>query len=67
MGGRTESLEGLLTDVGAKVTKQPCASGIPSHHVHILEMNGDSYQLIQSKRCQRGTRSVHLPESQLEG
>ena len=28
-----------------------------THHVHILEMNGDSYRLHQSKRRQRGTRS----------
>ena len=28
-----------------------------THHVHILEMNGDSYRLKQSKRRQRGTRS----------
>ena len=28
-----------------------------THHVHILEMNGDSYRLKQSKRRQRDTRS----------
>ena len=37
-----------------------------THHVHILEMNGDSYRLKQSKRRQRSTRSVdpsdHPPE-----
>ena len=26
-----------------------------THHVHILEMNGDSYRLKQSKRRQRQT------------
>ena len=29
-----------------------------THHVHILEMNGDSYRLKQSKQRQRGTRSA---------
>ena len=28
-----------------------------THHVHILEMNGDSYRLKQSKRRQRGARA----------
>ncbi len=28
-----------------------------THHVHILEMNGESYRLRQSKRRQRSTRS----------
>jgi DNA replication protein DnaC len=28
-----------------------------THHVHILEMNGDSYRLRQSKRRQRSPRS----------
>jgi len=28
---------------------------ISTHHVHILEMNGDSYRLKQSKQRQRQT------------
>ena len=32
-----------------------------THHVHILEMNGESYRLKQSKRRQRGTRSPEDP------
>ena len=31
-----------------------------THHVHILEMNGDSYRLKQSKRRQRGMRSPEI-------
>ena len=38
-----------------------------THHVHILEMNGDSYRLKQSKRRQRGTRSVRHPGSPIRG
>jgi DNA replication protein DnaC len=38
-----------------------------THHVHILEMNGDSYRLKQSKRRQRGTRSADTPENPSEG
>ena len=34
-----------------------------THHVHILEMNGDSYRLKQSKRRQRGTRAATIPDS----
>ena len=33
-----------------------------THHVHILEMNGDSYRLKQSKRRQRGAPVTDLPE-----
>ncbi len=33
-----------------------------THHVHILEMNGDSYRLKQSKRRQHGTRSAGPPD-----
>ena len=33
-----------------------------THHVHILEMNGDSYRLKQSKRRQRGARTTNLPD-----
>ena len=33
-----------------------------THHVHILEMNGDSYRLKQSKRRQRDTRSANIPD-----
>jgi len=38
-----------------------------THHVHILEMNGDSYRLKQSKRRQRGTRSADPPDNRPEG
>ena len=34
-----------------------------THHVHILEMNGGSYRLKQSKRRQRGARAANLPDS----
>jgi len=34
-----------------------------THHVHILEMNGDSYRLKQSKRRQRGARTADIPDS----
>jgi DNA replication protein DnaC len=33
-----------------------------THHVHILEMNGDSYRLKHSKRRQRGTRVTDIPD-----
>ena len=29
-----------------------------THHVHILEMNGESYRLAHSKRCRRATSSA---------
>jgi DNA replication protein DnaC len=32
-----------------------------THHVHILEMNGDSYRLKQSKRRQRDMRATDAP------
>ncbi len=38
-----------------------------THHVHILEMNGDSYRLNQSKRRQRDTRSGDPPDNPPEG
>ena len=38
-----------------------------THHVHILEMNGDSYRLKQSKRRQRGTHSADTPDHSSEG
>jgi DNA replication protein DnaC len=38
-----------------------------THHVHILEMNGDSYRLKQSKRRQRGPRSADPPDNRPEG
>jgi DNA replication protein DnaC len=38
-----------------------------THHVHILEMNGDSYRLKQSKRRQRATRASDTPDYQPEG
>ena len=34
-----------------------------THHVHILEMNGDSYRLNQSKRRQPSTRAAATPDS----
>ena len=37
-----------------------------THHVHILEMNGDSYRLEQSKRRQRGARATTIPDSPSE-
>ena len=37
-----------------------------THHVHILEMNGDSYRLKQSKRRQRGARATDIPDSSPE-
>jgi hypothetical protein len=33
-----------------------------THHVHILEMNGDSYRLKQSKRRQRVAEVVNSPD-----
>ena len=33
-----------------------------THHVHILEMNGESYRLAQSKRCRRTTSSPTDPQ-----
>ncbi len=37
-----------------------------THHVHILEMNGDSYRLKQSKRRLRAKRATDLPDSPSE-
>ena len=34
-----------------------------THHVHILEMNGDSYRLAHSKRRSRRARPEPLPEN----
>ena len=34
-----------------------------THHVHILEMNGDSYRLRQSKRRQSAARGATSPEN----
>ena len=34
-----------------------------THHVHILEMNGDSYRLKQSKRRQRQPQAAELSET----
>ena len=34
-----------------------------THHVHILEMNGDSYRLRRSKRHQRAARAASIPDS----
>jgi DNA replication protein DnaC len=33
-----------------------------THHVHILEMNGDSYRLKQSKRRRPYARAADIPE-----
>ena len=33
----------------------------PTHHVHILEMNGESYRLATSKKAQR--RQTHAPQN----
>jgi len=38
-----------------------------THHVHILEMNGDSYRLKQSKRRQRGSQSADTRDHLSEG
>ena len=38
-----------------------------THRCHILEMNGDSYRLKQSKQRQRRTRSVESSENPSEG
>ena len=38
-----------------------------THHVHILELNGDSYRLKQSKRRQRGTRFTCTADNPPEG
>ena len=38
-----------------------------THHVHILEMNGDSYRLRQSKRRQRGARSSDTSDNSPDG
>ena len=37
-----------------------------THHVHILEMNGDSYRLKQSKRRARSTPDDTQPDEQLQ-
>jgi len=37
-----------------------------THRVHILEMNGDSYTVKQSKRRQRGARATDPPDSPSE-
>ena len=37
-----------------------------THHVHILEMNGDSYRLKQSKRRQRVAEVVNSPANPLD-
>ena len=35
-----------------------------THHVHILEMNGDSYRLKQSRRRQRQPQAAELSDTQ---
>jgi DNA replication protein DnaC len=37
-----------------------------THHVHILEMNGDSYRLKQSKRRQRQPQAAKLSDTQTQ-
>ena len=37
-----------------------------THHVHILEMNGDSYRLKQSKRRQRQPQAAQLSDNQTQ-
>ena len=37
------------------------------NHVYILEIDGDSYSLKQSKRRQRGTHSTSTADNQSEG
>src|SRR5437588_9256555 len=37
-----------------------------THHVHILEMNGDSYRLKQSKRRQRQPQAAQLSDKQTQ-
>ena len=37
-----------------------------THHVHILEMNGDSYRLKQSKRRQRQPQAAELSDTQTQ-
>jgi len=34
-----------------------------THHVHILELNGDSYRLKQSKRRQRQPQAAELSDN----
>jgi hypothetical protein len=36
-----------------------------THHVHILEMNGDSYRLKQSGRRQRQPQAAELSDTKL--
>jgi TfoX/Sxy family transcriptional regulator of competence genes len=37
-----------------------------THHVHILELNGDSYRLKQSKRRQRQPQAAELSDTQTQ-
>ena len=37
-----------------------------THHVHILELNGDSYRLKQSKRRQRQPQAAKLSDTQTQ-
>src|SRR5262249_6638253 len=37
-----------------------------THHVHILEMNGDSYRLKQSRRRQRQPQAAELSDTQTQ-
>jgi hypothetical protein len=46
--------------------RSPRPADPPRHHVHILEMNGDSYQLKQSKRRYRSTPADTPPAETLQ-
>ena len=52
--------------INSAASRSPIVSGALldrlTHHVHILEMNGDSYRLKQSKRRQRGAPVTDLPD-----
>ena len=37
-----------------------------THHVHIIEMNGDSYRLTHSKRRSRRSRTDATPDAPTE-
>ena len=52
-GGKLEGFHNFVAGAADRLT----------HHVHILEMNGDSYRLKQSKRRPRTARAADLPDS----
>ncbi|MBM3491192.1 MAG: hypothetical protein FJX68_12240, partial [Alphaproteobacteria bacterium] len=55
-----------LTGVFASERLTGALLGRLTHHVHILEMNGDSYRLKQSRRRQRAKRATDRPDSPSE-